>query len=135
MNLTGKKLISLFLVFSFTLLSVNLYAKRRGARLVVTKTNGQQIKGELVAVKMNTLLLVDTKTEIDISIDVREIKFIEVGRKSKIVQGMGLGGAIGSMGGMLIGATKKVDEEIPVFLYFVLPILFFFPNPERIQNM
>ena len=48
MNLKSKKLLSLFLIFSLVMLSTNLYAKeRRGAKLIVTKNDGQQIEGEL----------------------------------------------------------------------------------------
>jgi len=46
MNPTDKKLISLFLVFSLMMLSVNLYAKeRRGAKLLITKKDWQLIEG------------------------------------------------------------------------------------------
>ena len=57
MNPTSKKFISLFLIFSLMMLSTNLYAKeRRGAKLIVTKKDGQQIRGELITVKPNSLL-------------------------------------------------------------------------------
>ena len=45
MNPTGKKFISLFLVFSLMMLSVNLYAKkRRGAKLIITKKDEQRLQ-------------------------------------------------------------------------------------------
>jgi len=48
-----KKFLALFLIFSLIILSVNLYAKeRRGAKLLITKKDGQQIRGELIAVKI-----------------------------------------------------------------------------------
>jgi len=44
-----KKFTALFLVFSLMMLSANLYAKeKRGATLIITKTDGQRIKGELM---------------------------------------------------------------------------------------
>ena len=62
MNPTGKKFISLFLIFSLMMLSANLYAKeRRGAKLIITKKDGQRIEGELIAVKPNSLLLLDAQ--------------------------------------------------------------------------
>ncbi len=60
MKASGKKFISLFLIFSLVMLPTSLYAKKRGAKIVVTKLDGQQIKGELIAVKPNSLLLLDT---------------------------------------------------------------------------
>jgi len=87
----SKKLLSLFLVFSLMILSVNLYAKeRRGAKLIVTKKDGQQIKGELVTVKPNSLLLLDTEGK-DVSIDIADIKVITIVKKSKVWTGAGLG--------------------------------------------
>ncbi len=133
-----KKFISLFLVFLLTVLPASLYAKRQGAQLIITKKDGQKMRGELIAVKKNTLLLLDSKTKIDISINVGEIKFIKVGKKSKVIQGMGVGAAIGGISGMLIGATKKSEEndvETPVFLFILLPLLFILPDVERTQNM
>ena len=62
MKVRGKKFVSLFLIFSLLVLSGSLYAKeRQGAKLVITKKNGHQIEGELITVKPNSLLLLDTK--------------------------------------------------------------------------
>lgn len=60
MNPNCRKFISLFLVFSILMLSVNLYAKeRRGAKLIVIKKDGGQIEGELITVKPNSLQLLE----------------------------------------------------------------------------
>ena len=62
MNPTSKKFLSLFLIFSLMMLSVNLYAKeRRGAKLIITKKDGQLIEGELITVKPSSLLLLNTE--------------------------------------------------------------------------
>jgi hypothetical protein len=54
MKAKGIKLVSLFLIFSLVMLSANLYAKeRRGAKLLITKKDGQLIEGELITVKPN----------------------------------------------------------------------------------
>jgi len=103
MNPKSKKFISLFLAFSLMMLSVNLYAKeRRGAKLLITKKDGQQIKGELITVKPNSLLLLDTDGK-DVSIDIADIKVIRVVKKSKVLIGAGLGAAICIVGGGLAG--------------------------------
>ncbi len=86
-----KKFTALFLVFSLMMLSVNLYAKeRRGAKLIVTKKDGQQVEGELITVKPNSLLLLDTEGK-DVSIDIEEIKIIRVVKKLKVGEGMVIG--------------------------------------------
>ena len=115
MNPTSKKFISLFLVFSLMALSVNLYAKeRRGAKLIIQRRGDQVqtrykdtpwetsamtgIRGELIAVKPNSLLLLDTEGK-DVSVDIADIKVITiVWKKSKAL----LGGAIGFGAGALL---------------------------------
>ena len=104
MNPTSKKFISLFLVFSLMMLSVNLYAKeRRGAILIIIKKDGQQIEGELIVVKKNSLLLFVGK---DVSIDIEDIKIIRIVKKSKVLEGMGIGLLIGAGGGAILGFAQ-----------------------------
>ena len=101
MNPIGKKFISLFLIFSLMMLSVNLYAiEKRGAILIITKKNGQQIGGELITVKKDSLLLF---TGVGVSVDISEIKVIKIVKKSKVLQGIGLGLLIGAGTGALLG--------------------------------
>jgi len=111
MKAKQKKFISLFLIFALMMLSANLYAKeRRGAKLIITKKDGQQIKGELITVKPNSLLLLDTEGK-DVSVDVEEIRVIRVVKKSwySIRMGMGIGGLIGAGIGALVGYAKGDD--------------------------
>ena len=109
MNLTGKKFISLFLVFSLMMLSVNLYAKEnRGAKLIITKKDGQLIEGELITVKPNSLLLLNTEGK-DVSVDIEEIKVIRVVKKSKLLLGAGIGFLCGAVIGALIGLAEGED--------------------------
>jgi hypothetical protein len=92
----SKKFIALFLVFSLMALSVNLYAKeRRGATLIIQRKDGQQIKGELITVKPNSLLILDSESGADISIEVSDIKVITVVKKSRFWKGAGTGALIG----------------------------------------
>lgn len=117
MNPTSKKLISLFLVFSLVMLSVHLYAKeRRGAKLLITKKDGQQIKGELITVKPNSLLLLDTEGK-DVSVDIEEIKVIRIVKKSKALLGIGTGLLGGAGSGAVIGASLWV-LGLPVMAIF-----------------
>jgi hypothetical protein len=107
MNPTGKKFISLFLVFSLVMLSVNLYAKeRRGAKLRVAKKDGQQVEGELITVKPNSLLLLNNEGK-DVSVDIADIKVIRVVKKSKAVVGFLVGACLGA----ILGAIGYQDSE------------------------
>ena len=109
MKAKGEKLVSLFLIFSLIMLSANLYAKeRRGATLIITKKDGQQIKGELITVKPNSLLLLDTEGK-DVSVDIADIKVIRIVKKSKVLQGLGFGLLIGAGLGALNGAVMSKD--------------------------
>ncbi len=101
MNPTGKKLISLFLVFSLMMLPTSLYAKKRGAKLIITKKDGQQIEGKLITVKPNSLLLLNNEGK-DVSIDIVDIKVINIVRKS--IESFGIGYAIGALIGVVTGA-------------------------------
>ena len=107
MNPTSKKLISVFLVFSLMMLSVKLYAnERRGARLIITKLDGQQIEGELIAVKTNSLLLVnrDGKEE---TIDISDIKAIRVVKESRGGRLVLIGLLTGCVGGAVCGCLYQ----------------------------
>ncbi|GAH61129.1 unnamed protein product, partial [marine sediment metagenome] len=116
MKAKGKKLISLFLVFSLMMLSANLYAKeRRGAKLIITKKDGQQIKGELITVKPNSLLLLNTEGK-DVSVDIADINVIRIVKKSMYRMGMGMviGGLTAAGIGALIGFSKGDDPNLAI---------------------
>jgi len=91
MQAKGQKFIALFLVFSLLALSGNLFAKeRRGAKLIIAKKDAQQVEGELITVKPNSLLLLDAEGK-DVSVDIADIKVIRIVKKSKVWTGAGLG--------------------------------------------
>ena len=104
-----KKFIALFLVFSLMMLSVNLDAKeRRGAKLIITKKDGQQIQGELITVKPNSLLLLDSGTGADESVDIKDIAVITIAKKSKALVGATCGAfAGGCIGAVVVPLTGK----------------------------
>lgn len=126
MNPIGKKFVSLFLVFSLMMLSVNLYAKeRRRATLIIQRKSDQikntrlkgtpweeitGVRGELIAVKQDSLLLLDAEGK-DVSIDIADIKVITIVKKSKMLLGAGLGLLIGGGIGALIGVLGSKGEE------------------------
>jgi len=108
----SKKLLSLFLVFSLMAISCTTITtqrhkrfesskERRGAKLIITKLDGQLIKGELITVKPNSLLLLDTEGK-DVSVDIADIRAIRTMRKSKALLGAGIGFGAGALLGPLL---------------------------------
>jgi len=82
--------------------------ERRGAILIITKKNGQQVGGELIAVKKDSLLLF---IGVDVSVDISEIKVIRIVKKSKVLQGLGFGFLIGAGSGALMGLADGGDPS------------------------
>ena len=123
MNPTNKKFISLFLVFSLLVLSGNLFAKKRGAELTIQKKDGHLIRGELIAVKEHSLLLLSAT---DVSIDIADIKVIRIAKNSKALLGAGIGlliarihgniilGSFSILIGLGIGAGLGKDKTIQI---------------------
>jgi hypothetical protein len=126
MNPMSKKFIALFLIFSLLTLSGNLYAKKKGAELIITKKDGQLIEGELITVKKDSLLLLFAR-RIDVSVGIEEIKVITIVKKSKFWKGAGLGLLIGGgMGGIMGGILGgKIDEESHVAQGAILGVAVF----------
>ena len=108
-----NKVLVLVVVFSLLICSENIMAKdRRGAELMITKTDSQQIAGELVAVKPSSLLLLDPKTGADVSIEIGDIAVIIIMKKSKAWTGGAFGFAVGALAGISIGALiGSISEE------------------------
>ena len=97
----------LVVVFSLLICSVDLTAKeRRGTELVIQKLDGQQIKGELIAVKQNSLLLLSPEGA-DVSVDIKEINAIKVVKKPQLLMGAGVGLLVGVGFGTIIGGSGK----------------------------
>lgn len=136
MNAKGKKLVALFLVFSLITLHGNLFAKeRRGVELEIVKKGGQpklkgtpwekaDIRGELIAVKKSSLLLIDSESGADVSVDVNEIKFIRIVKKSKVgivgIFGLSVGIILGlaSGSGSLLGMTTVQQKVLTLGTVF-----------------
>ncbi len=108
MKVKGKKFVSLLLVFSLVALSGNLMAKeKKGANLLVTKKDGQQVAGELITVKPASLLLLNTDGR-DETVDVADINEIKIVKKSRTFA-FGAGAALfgGIISGVLQGEARR----------------------------
>jgi len=79
----------------------------RGATLLVTKIDGAQIDGELIAAKPEGLLLLDGRG-LDVSIPLADIQTVRIIRRSKAFPSLLIGAAAGAAGGFL--ALNKVME-------------------------
>lgn len=96
---------ALFFAFSLIILSGELSARPRkhGAKLLVQKKNGEQIKGELIAVKLSGVLLLD-ESGLDLSLNMEDIQFIKILNKSRIAENTSLGILAGAGLGALLGS-------------------------------
>jgi hypothetical protein len=101
-----KKLIVLALIFSLVGFSTNLAAKD-GVKLKIQKKGGQQISGELIAIKDRSLMLIDGSGDY-VSSAIDEINTIIIGSKSKFWNGAIPGFILGAVGGAVVGS--KVSE-------------------------
>ena len=121
MKAKGKKLVALFLIFSLIEISCatitftfpikkRRFPERKQGAIVITKTDGQQIGGELITVKPNSLLLLDTEGK-DVSVDIGDIKVIRIVKKSKALLGAGLGLLIVGGGGALLAVVANAGHE------------------------
>ena len=120
MNEKRKKFTSLLLVFSLVALSGNLMAKeRKGAKLAIQEKDGQQVKGELITVKPDSLLLLDSETGSDVSVDIEDVKAIKIVKTSKAYElGLGaflVGAAIRGVGHSLVRREETADEATQHF--------------------
>lgn len=72
--------------------------ERRGAELIIHKLDGRFIRGELIAVRETSLLLMESQNSADEAVDIEEISRITVMKRMKIgyasVAGFVLGGAL-----------------------------------------
>lgn len=109
-----KKFTALFLVFSLLVLSRNLYAQKKGVGLIVVKKDSQLVnhglrntpwekwvgilKGELIAVKESSFLLLDRDSGADVTVDIGDVREIKIVKKSNALQG-GVFGVLISLGG------------------------------------
>jgi hypothetical protein len=110
-----KKIIALIIVFTLLFPLGTLFAEEKeGAKLIVTKIDGTDVKGELIAVKKNSILLYGSSSGKDESISLEDINTLEIVKFSGLFCGAGLGVALGAIGGGAMG-IKSDDRKYGVF--------------------
>jgi hypothetical protein len=105
-----KKFIALFLAISFFLMNCAMYKRgagiglepnqKPGALLVIQKTDGTQVRGELIAVKQTSLLLLERESGADVTVDIEGIKIMMIVKKStwkRVKKGFLMWGGIGTL--------------------------------------
>jgi len=108
-----RNVLALGLVISFLIYSGNLGAKeRRGAEVKILKNDKTVQKGELIAVKPASLLLMDSQSGADVSVDIEDIITVTVVKKSKALAGFLIGTGAGLLAGLAIGSTGDQNEFI-----------------------
>jgi len=129
-----KKFIALFLVVSFIGMNCATYEKgegiklepgqKPGAKLVIKKKDGQQAMGELIAAKKDSLLLKDSQSGADVSVEVNNIQTITIVMKSKFWEYGVSGFVLGSIFGAVLakGFHDMDDSYDPKFPFLVIPI-------------
>ncbi|MGD2246618.1 MAG: hypothetical protein PVI11_08735 [Candidatus Aminicenantes bacterium] len=81
----SKKTISLVLVFSILLVchGESFATNRRGAEVLLQKKDGQEIKGELLVVQENALILLESISGEEVSVKAADIRVIQIEEKAK----------------------------------------------------
>jgi hypothetical protein len=117
-----RKFTSLFLVFSILLLSGNTFAnERKGAELIIQKTDRTQVRGELIAIKENALLLLDRESGSDVTINIVDTKVITI-EKRQVLEWCVPGLLVGTFVGFFIGSSLE-EENSQFNLFKGLPTL------------
>jgi hypothetical protein len=120
-KLTAAALI--IILFFFCLPASLLAGGYRGAALVVTLKNGAQVRGELVAVKPDSLLLLGLDAK-DLSVPLGDIATVRIVKRSKAWQGLLYGFVPGAVGGAIYGATVAADEDMAALAAFFCGVVF-----------
>lgn len=125
-NLKKNKIaaITLALVLFITLVRLPLPAKeRRGATVKVIMTDGSLVKGELLAVKTDVLLLYDQNSRQGKSLDLQQVVQVKILNKTKVGEGVliGLGVSVGLSALYWVISKGHNKEDALLYLYLGTP--------------
>ena len=92
-------------------LSANLAAKeRRGAKVEVLENDNNRLNGELIAVKKSSILLLESSSGADISINISDINRIKIAGKSRTMWRAGEGFLVVGSAAAIIGAISNTSD-------------------------
>lgn len=104
-------------VFFFSC-AVSLFAVDRGngSLLVIQTKDGKTVRGELLMVKEDSLILMDSLNPTGLTLKIENIQKLVLKKKWGFSQGAGLGGMIGLTGGFVLHMLSGIeDDERPSF--------------------
>jgi hypothetical protein len=107
----AAKLVVCVLVILALVAPAGLSAKdRRGATVIVTRLDGEAVKGELIAVKPEGLFLLSAEGNAR-TVDRADVKSVRIVRRSRAGLFAGIGGAAGlaGMGALVLSAGEDVE--------------------------
>jgi len=111
--------IALFMFFLHSPLPAG--TTRKGAMVEVTMTDGRRVKGELLAVKVDALLLYIQGIDRGERLDLQQVDKVRLLKKSKFFQGLGIGLLAGLALSEYSYGIAGNDEELSGLIYIVLP--------------
>ena len=92
-------------------LSADLYGEKRGAELIIQKKDETQVRGELIAVKESSLILLEHESGAEVSAEIERISVITIVKKSNFWMGAGIGFLIGGGAGAIVGAANADADK------------------------
>ena len=114
-NIIQNVIFNLFLglIFFSLVFPGNLQAKKEkpGALVLVTKTDGSRIEGELLMVKETSILLAIHSGVTGEEINVNDIEKVKIKKRSKFLSGLGIGLISGAIIGGLMGYAEGDDTS------------------------
>lgn len=84
--------------------------KKHGSEVIVLKKDGKTIRAELLAVKNDEIILMDSLNMSGITLKSDEIRKITIVKKSGFFKGIGYGLVIGGASGALLGFASGDDD-------------------------
>ena len=105
-----SRLLAVIMALLFLITSTDLLARERkhGEELLILKKDGQQLRGELIAVKQDSLIML--VSSLDVTVDIKDTRMIKILKKSKFLKGAGIGFVVGGFSGILYGLLA-IDGE------------------------
>jgi len=119
-----KKAFAVFTILAMMIFLTHLpleARERRGSNVEVTLADGSRIKGELLAVKPDVLVVFDHGAGRGWSLDVRQVGEVKVLRKSRFFDGAGIGLCVG-LALSIRNLTRIVSDDRITFVNYAMPL-------------
>ena len=94
---------------------------RKGSTVIVTMTDGSQVRGELLAVKKDSLLIYDEGAGRGENLELPQVAQVNVLKKSRVMRGFAIGLASGFAASVLIPHHHHHDDY-GIITHLFLPV-------------